>query len=119
MKTLALYVRPAQTRINLKLAPNDHVLTCIVFVRQWNQGVGSSVATWFPAEFESPQGSSIILQPSDGYDFIVKAEITGPPDAAAMDARFSIDGAVVYSKTVPLPSAEGAVIEREWSVIIP
>src|SRR5213083_1592087 len=119
MKTLALYVKPAGATINLKLAPNDQVLTCVVFVRQWVQGNGVAVATWLPADFESPQGASITLTPSDGYDFMIKAQIAGNPDTAAIEPQFSIDGAVAYSQSIPLPAAEGSVVEREWSVVIP
>jgi hypothetical protein len=117
MKTLALYVKPANTVINLKLAPNAQVLTCVVFVRQWINGNPATAATWQPANFMSPQGASITMQQCDGYDFIMKAQITGTPDTASVDPVFSINGAAVYTDTIHLPSAEGPVVVREWSVI--
>lgn len=119
MKTLALYVEPVATVVNLKTKANAQVITYMVFVRQWINGNSSSVGTWFPAGLESPQGETLTLAQCDGYDLILKAQIKGTPDTAAIDPQLSINGTLTYKKTIPLPSAEGDVVSLEWSFIIP
>jgi len=118
MSTVALYVKPAGTVVNLKTKANAQVITYMVFVRQWNNGSSSLVTTWFPAGLESAAGETLTLVQCDGYDLILKAQIKGSPDTAAIDPRLSIDGAVAYKDTLHLPAAEGVVVVREWSFII-
>jgi hypothetical protein len=115
METVGFYVKPAGTKATLKLTPNMQVVTYVVFVRQWNAGVATPVATWFPADLEA--GMSITLVQSDGYEFLLKAQITGNPDIAAIDARFSLDE-TTKAETLALPAEEGIVVERKWTVII-
>lgn len=117
MSTLALYVKPAGTVVHLTTTPNAQVITYVVFVRKWVQGISIAVATWHPAQLEHG-GASVPLGTDDGYDLILKAEIRGNPDTAAIDPQLSLDGAPVYTTRIPLPAAEGQVVVREWSIVI-
>jgi hypothetical protein len=119
MKTLALYVKPDGTTVNLKLTPNAQIVTYVVFVQKWVNGSSSSVAKWFAADLESQAGCTTVLDKCEGYDLILKANIAGSPDTAAIDPALSFDGAPVYTDTVHLPASEGVVVSREWSIIIP
>lgn len=118
MKTLALYAKPAGAVVNLKLAPNPQVTTFMVFVKQWVKGASQSAGTWLPKGLGSPAGESLTMQKCDGYDFILKAQVCGAPDTAAVTPQLQINGTTVYSDVVNLPAAEGPVVVREWSVVI-
>jgi hypothetical protein len=118
MKTLELYLKPVGTRVNLKLKPNDQVGPYVVFVQKWVAGNKVAVGTWFPAQLESPAGIGTVLDHAEGYDFIIKANITSPPDTATLVPELRFDNAVVYKTPIYLPAAEGPVVSREWSVII-
>jgi hypothetical protein len=119
MKTLALYVKPAGTKVTLRLTPNEQVSGYTVFVQKWVNGKKQSVATWFPDQLEAPDGSSTVLAQCEGYDFILKANIAGTPDTAIVDPVLSFDDVAVYTEKVHLPISEGHVVSREWSIVIP
>jgi|CXWL01.1.fsa_nt_gi hypothetical protein len=119
MKTLSLFVEPPGTTATMKTQPNDDVVTYIVFVRKWLSTGPVPETTWHPDQLESAAGASIVLDPTRGYDFILKAEVR-PKSMAAMsvDLQMGAPGAGAFTKPVALPNSEGPVVEREWKVIL-
>ena len=116
MKTIGLFIRPAGTVVNLKISNvTAAVMTYVVFVQAWTDAGKKPIASWHPAQLESPNGATLIVEGYRGYDLILKALIR---DDAAMDADVSFNGVSEFNHTVTLPSAEGPVVVREWSIVV-
>jgi hypothetical protein len=118
MKLLDIYVEHAGTRVDLKMKPNDDVVTYLVFVRKFTTAGPLPEVTWFPEDLETT-GCSITLAAERGYDIILKA--TGRPGGhAAIDPLLVLHDAAGsrYTDRIDLPEAEGPVVERGWSIAI-
>jgi len=118
MKLLDIFVEHAGTTVNLRMKPNDDVVTYVVFVRKFTSAGPLPEATWFPEDLETT-GRSLVLGHERGYDIIVKATVRRGGHAA-IDPLLVIDdtAGTRYTDRITLPEVEGPVVERGWSIAI-
>lgn len=119
MKTLAIFVEPAGAQVTMRTAPDQDVLTYVVFVRKWTSGGDLPETTWFPDQLESAAGASLTLGAERGYDLVLKASVR-PGSQAVLQVDIAITDAAgtTWRQPVTLPSAEGPVVERLWAIVI-
>jgi len=115
MKTLALFLGKPGDVVTMKAKADDNVTTYIVFVQRWTPTGAVAVATWHPDELESTAGASLTLGTDNGYDLILKAQVTGD---AMVFADIELNGQPAFGREVQLPLTEGPVVGRDWSIVI-
>ncbi|HEV8630695.1 MAG TPA: hypothetical protein VGV61_10290 [Thermoanaerobaculia bacterium] len=117
MKTMALFVEPADCTASLKTTPTDDVLTYVAFLRRWTPTGPFPAGQWNSGELEA--GVTLRFGDDLGYDLIVKAAVRlGGEAGLGVDIAFAAPGAGGFHKMVALPDIEGPVVERSWKTVI-
>ena len=116
MSLLGLYSMPSGSTVQLRMKPNDKVLTYVVFVIKYTETGKHQEAIWHPEVLSSPNGASLVLQQVRGYRLLLQAMIK--PEGGKVDVELLVDGEEAYDEAVKLPKSEGPVVSREWSIVV-
>lgn len=117
MSLLGLYSMPSGSTVQLKMKPDDKVLTYVVFVIKYTEAGKHQDAIWHPEVLSSPNGATLILRQVRGYRLLLHASIK-PGGPGKMDVELLVDGAKAFDEKVSLPKSEGPVVMREWSIVV-
>jgi hypothetical protein len=114
---LGIYFGVSGMKVTLKLKPNQDVLTYVVFVKKYNRNSEVREAVLTPNVLESEDGASFTLRKCLGYKLILNASIR-PEGDAQMRAVLTLEAEDKheYPMEFALPSLEGPVVGREWSI---
>lgn len=116
MKTVAILdAKPGQT-LTIKTQPNDQILGYVIAVDQW-KGSKSTFGNWPGTDAETPAGISFQLEPADGYDVVIKADVrsNGSPQ---IDVTLELDGKDLWKGTTDFSSDEAPVVTRDWNIFL-
>jgi len=115
MKTVGFFPGKAGQRLTIKTKPNDAILGYYILVDQW-KGAPSTFVKWNGTEAEGANGVTFDLEPADGYDVTIKAEVK--KDATPKIAvTLAIDG-TSKEYDIEFPSSEGPVVSRDWNIFL-
>jgi len=115
MKTMGFFPGQAGERVTIKTKPNADILGYYILVDQW-KGSPSTFVKWNGTEAEGAQGVAFDLEPADGYDVTIKAEVK--KDAAPKIAVTLATDSLSKAYDVEFPSSEGPVVSRDWNIFL-
>jgi len=116
MKTVAILEAKPRQSITIHTSPSDDVLGYVIAVDQW-KGVKRTYTYWRGTDAEGEAGVGFSLEPADGYDIVIKANVRRD-EKPKIKVELSLDGGKYWKGTVDFPSAEGPVVTREWSIFL-